>query len=251
MARASLLISFLLLAGLPALAFGQVVRGHLVEDGTDRPIGDGRLELIDESGRVLDRTTSDSLGLFLLATELPGRYRIRATAEAHIHTTTPAILIEAGMHFDVRVVLSPEVALLAPLEVVARSRPLIEGMTLAAFRERRQRGLGFGITQDQFRNQNPRTVSDLIRQLPGIRVNPGHGSSSLQMAGSRRLGPCPVKVILDGTEFRWGATTIDDIPVHDVWGVEVFRGLADMPIEFAAPDARCGVIAIWTRRGAR
>jgi hypothetical protein len=71
------------------------------------------------------------------------------------------------------------------------------------------------------------------------------------MAASARLGPCPVKVMLDGTEFRWGATTIDDIPVHDVWGVEVFRGLADLPIEFAAPDARCGVIAIWTRRGAR
>ena len=32
-------------------------------------------------------------------------------------------------------------------------------------------------------------------------------------------------------------------------GIEVFRGLSELPSEFAAPDLRCGAIAIWTRRG--
>ncbi|MGH7503101.1 MAG: TonB-dependent receptor plug domain-containing protein [Longimicrobiales bacterium] len=251
MGNCALILGLLSTAALPVTGAAQLVRGHLVEDGSNLPIANGSLELLDQNDQAVDRTVSDSLGVFLLAADQAGRYRIRAKAPFHVDATTPAVLIETGIHLDVRVVLSPEFALLAPLEVVARSRPLIAGMTLDAFNDRRARGLGFAITRDEFRNQNPRTVSDLIRQLPGVRVSPGHGSSSLKMAGTTRFGPCPVKVVLDGIEFRWGATTIDDIPVHDVYAVEVFRGLADLPIELAAPDARCGVVAIWTMRGVR
>jgi outer membrane receptor for ferrienterochelin and colicin len=43
---------------------------------------------------------------------------------------------------------------------------------------------------------------------------------------------------------------IDDVvSPASVEGIEVYRGLSTVPPEFLNPDAVCGVIAIWTRRG--
>jgi hypothetical protein len=252
MGRSGCLIAVLaaLLAG-PAAA--QTVRGRLLEDRTDRPIVNARLALLDPDGHSLDEALSDSTGRFTLATELPGRYRLRAQAEGYIGATTPAIELQSNTELHVRFLLSPEVVLLAPLEITARSRPLISGMTLAAFAERRAQGLGYAITQEDIEKQNPRAVSDLLRQVPGVRVDRTADGARIRIpgAGQRLQGVCAVKVVIDGTEFRWGSTTIDDIPVHDVWAIEVFRSLSETPVELASPDARCGVIAVWTRRGVR
>jgi hypothetical protein len=35
----------------------------------------------------------------------------------------------------------------------------------------------------------------------------------------------------------------------DVEAIEVFRGLSEMPAEYAAPELRCGAVAVWTKRG--
>jgi hypothetical protein len=46
-----------------------------------------------------------------------------------------------------------------------------------------------------------------------------------------------------------GDIQVDDlVSPLDVEAVEVFRGLSSVPPEFLTPEARCGVIAIWTRR---
>jgi hypothetical protein len=39
------------------------------------------------------------------------------------------------------------------------------------------------------------------------------------------------------------------IPLENLEAVEVFRGLSEMPVEFAEPDLRCGAVAIWTKHG--
>lgn len=36
--------------------------------------------------------------------------------------------------------------------------------------------------------------------------------------------------------------------VHELHGVEVYRSMAQTPVQFADPAARCGIIVIWTRR---
>ncbi|MGD8277580.1 MAG: hypothetical protein PVH00_06115 [Gemmatimonadota bacterium] len=77
------------------------------------------------------------------------------------------------------------------------------------------------------------------------------GSIRIPGAGTRFTDYCQVKVILDGLRFRWGSSTIDDSAVDDLEAIEVFGSLAEVPVEFAGPDAHCGGIAVWTRRGAR
>ena len=40
---------------------------------------------------------------------------------------------------------------------------------------------------------------------------------------------------------------LGSIALENVAGVEVFRGVSEMPSEFADPDIRCGAVAVWTR----
>jgi hypothetical protein len=80
------------------------------------------------------------------------------------------------------------------------------------------------------------------------------------MARSSGRG-CPVQVFVDGllmtasvmdasgaTENA-GAAIDDFVSPLSVEGIEVYRGLSTVPPEFLTPEADCGVVAIWTRRG--
>jgi hypothetical protein len=66
-------------------------------------------------------------------------------------------------------------------------------------------------------------------------------------------GPCPVQIWVDGmltTRAAGENVPLDDLASPGILeGIEIYRGLATIPPEFVSPGARCGVIAIWTRRG--
>jgi hypothetical protein len=60
-------------------------------------------------------------------------------------------------------------------------------------------------------------------------------------------------VFLDGRlatrDAPGGDVFVDDlVSPLDIETIEVFRGLGSIPPEFLTPQARCGVIAIWTKR---
>jgi len=42
--------------------------------------------------------------------------------------------------------------------------------------------------------------------------------------------------------------SLGSMELDTIEGIEVFRGLSEMPVEFAEPDLRCGAIALWMRR---
>lgn len=239
-------------AGLATDASAQVINGRVVQDGSHEAIASADVSLLTANGRELERVRSDSAGEFEFVAQT-GSYAFHVVAAGFVAVTT--LPIDVGFEeVRVRIVLSPRVILLAPLEITARSRPLITEMMMREFNERRAKKIGFAITRDQIEERKPRHVSDLLRMVPGVRVLPsGVGSASIVIpaAGTRFNDNCQVKVVLDGLLFRWGGTTIDDIAIDDVDAIEVFRTLAETPAEFAGPDARCGVVAVWTRRGAR
>jgi hypothetical protein len=64
---------------------------------------------------------------------------------------------------------------------------------------------------------------------------------------------CPVQVYLDGVLASRNDTEpvpLDELATPAVLeGIEIFRGISSVPPEFLTPEARCGVIALWTRRG--
>jgi hypothetical protein len=240
------------LATIPPLdGAGQVVRGVLLSDVDRAPIVDARVVLLDADGRVRADAQTDTAGWFLLNADAGGWYRLRSSPPGYRAATTPRVEVERGAILDVRFVLSPEVVLLAPLEVRAKSRPLVAGGALQAYRERVQRNVGFQLTREQIAQQNPKAMTDLLRRVPGLRIErDASGGTRVSMTGVRRIiRDCPMRIFVDGQEFRHGPGAIDDMVPVDVEGIEVFRTIAELPPEFSGPDSQCGVIAIWTLRG--
>ena len=62
------------------------------------------------------------------------------------------------------------------------------------------------------------------------------------------LAPCIMPIAVDG-HLKEKSFAIDEIPVTDVHGIEVYPGAASLPAEFGSmkPDGWCGLVMIWTR----
>lgn len=229
--------------------------GHVVTDRDQAPIERVVVTVVDPDGNDLTESYTDAEGRFtLLVDENPGTVKLRAQRLGYATVLSPPLHIEGFTTMTVEVRLSPEAVPMAPLEVVSgRQKPT--SFKLDGFQRRRELGLGSYITRDDIERRNPSHVSDLLRTLPGIQLSSsGTGSNAVVTMdrGVNLRGRCAAQIYVD--EFhvnRAGGWTfrIDDVvSPGDVFGIEVYRGLATVPAEFLSPQADCGVVVIWTRR---
>ena len=120
---------------------------------------------------------------------------------------------------------------------------------LPDFYRRRSNGGGFYFDRRDIDARNPQYLSDLLRSLPGTRMMSDRtGRGTLRMSrNSAGTRDCPPDVWVDGV--RAEGLNVDDIGIHDVEAVELYRGPAGMPPELNDRLGRpnCGAIVIWTR----
>ena len=88
--------------------------------------------------------------------------------------------------------------------------------------------------------------SDIFGATTGVQVQRNGGRA--QLISSRRRG-CLMTVFLDGTEMAYIAQNIDALPFDDVAAIEIYRGPAEMPLEYAymKTNDTCGAVLVWTR----
>lgn len=144
---------------------------------------------------------------------------------------------------EVRLVAVAE--LLPTVEV--RRRGEVYDARLAGYNARRTRRVGHFITREQLdRHDSPR-FADVLRSIPGVVVRPLRGSGGGRTISIR--GNCSPLVFLDGFPAASGPLDLDMIDLASVEGIEVYAGVATVPIEFTSVSGteRCGVIAIWSR----
>jgi hypothetical protein len=67
------------------------------------------------------------------------------------------------------------------------------------------------------------------------------------------FGICRVHILVDGVRLPLsGDDSVDDVlSAGVVAAVEIYATAAELPAEYSGSDSRCGVVAIWTRRGPR
>lgn len=236
-----------------------VLDGHVSDDVTGQRLTGAQVLLLDRYSHTVGFTVTDDSGYFQFSRSQNGWYRFEVKAIGYQKALTPMLRWLADHSYaEVEVRLAPHSVLLAPLEVVALS-PASSSPVLENAAQRRTQGFGTQITREDIERRHPATVTDMLIEVPGVyAARRGTGASGRSIYMGRSLygpggGPCPVQIFLDGRlatrNAPGGDVMIDDIvsPL-DVEAIEIFKGLSSIPPEFLTPDARCGVIAIWTKR---
>ncbi len=179
-------------------------------------------------------------------TDARGRFRLSALTAG---TRTIEVRHPGFEPVVLDITLSGDETFTIPTVVLA----LLEEVT--GFDRRKARGRGAFVDREQLETWHARQLSDVLRQVPGVRVEAlAAGTRDLWNPGRFRIrmlrtsSSCHPIAFLDGAFL--GSTALLDLDaltsVGALRGLEVYRGLGEVPPEFDLPGAQCGVLVIWT-----
>jgi hypothetical protein len=233
--------------------------GNVVDENTGEAIRGARVEVFTLGGRRVADQSTDSTGAFFVVLASQAGYRVRATRLGYLANVMPVVWTDDHSFIQLEVRLDSRAVLMAPIEVVARTRnrsPILEN-----YRLRMRSGFGTVITRDQIEQRNPGFVTDLLAMMPGVRLESSGSGLRRTIYFNRAVSgtrDCPAQIFIDGFLMNrasagdgddFGLAVDDAVSPNSVEGIEIFRGLSTVPAEFLNEQAECGVVAIWTRRG--
>lgn len=142
-------------------------------------------------------------------------------------------------------------AMARALPTVAVSDTQTNSHWLDQFNGRRANSHGTFITRDEIVKRGARTGIDIIRNVPGVRIQPTRNGLVSRITMSRTTNrACSPTMYLHGLPY---GGTMDDFSADDIEAVEVYVGVSEIPPEYDRNEKGiCGVIVVWTRdpRGA-
>lgn len=250
--------------GLVRLAAGSALfSGMVVIDSTSQPIPAAEVALPD-----LGRTTkTNENGSFRIGDIPAGEHRVvvRHLGFAPLETT---LTFGSAQRIERRVSLA-RATTLDSVHVVANAID----RSMASFDEHRKVALGHFLTRADLAKIEELSMSAALQSLSGLRLARGRanqawvvssrgaqsiggtslrrGDSADQIAGA---GPaCYAAVYVDHALVYAGRRTeplfnVNTLRPSDLEAIEFYAGPAQTPGEYAALDATCGVVVIWTRR---
>ena len=236
----------LLLAAPMRLSAQAAIKGSIKEDTGKAAIRGAEVVI-----QALDRkATTDTAGQFAMAGLAHGIHTILVRAIGYRPILLRAYLVTNDtLEVDLRLSKAP--VELAPIEVTASAVPF----GLDAFEERRLAGLGQFIDWTRLRKEEWRRPSDIFRTMHGVRIQyDRHGQPFLTSA--RSSGGCAMQIVLDGIVVYkpTGGAGVGPPPNIDLWtvsgldAIEVYRGPAETPAQYAGTGGNCGTVLLWTRR---
>jgi len=217
------------------------IRGTVVRASDRQPVNGAKVSL-DGTEHAL---VTDQKGKFKFPKVAAGQYIIRAEVEG-FPVATSTLLLAKGDRLDVEfqvgatdAVTLPELKAEAP--AAARVSPIVE------FNRRATTGNGRYITRDYIEKRHPATMMDLLRSIPGVRVECPRTERVCRLRMSRAPRNCGPAFFLDGIPAD--ATVFYLQSPNDVEGVEVYSGPSETPPELEGIRSGCGAVAIWMRIG--
>jgi hypothetical protein len=168
-----------------------------------------------------------------------------------------SVQVLAGRTVTVQIALQLEPI---PLDAIEGSVASLRTPEMRGFYDRRERGRGHFFTIDDIERMQPRLLTDILRRVPGMRVEPLSGPAGAtdvvrtqRTAGITGNRHCPVLYYVNGMPFPLAADMGINTYIRpaDVAGVEVYSGASQLPPQFhlSQGNARCGLVVIWTRSG--
>ncbi|MFN0098512.1 MAG: carboxypeptidase regulatory-like domain-containing protein [Gemmatimonadaceae bacterium] len=231
-----------------------VARASGVIDGTVtdtllKPVGFAEVKIL----RTDIRIETNALGRFRF-TEVPaGQYLLIVR---RIGFRPVSSIIQVGVRDTLRLsfLLEPALQTLDKVVITEERRSL----KMLEFEERRRRGVGYFITQEQIEKRNLPVAADYLRLAPSISLAPSPNPSGISdlVAISKREGgslfgdgalACAMQIVVDGVPMP-PRFPLELLPTpREIAGFEIYAGAATVPPQFSGLDRRCGMILVWTR----
>lgn len=192
---------------------------------------------------------SDSIGTFRLAVS-PATYSLLVR---HVGYRAVRRSVTLARDDTVRAFVTLAVSERPELDtVVVRSeRDYAPGR--AGFGHRKLLGIGRFLDATQLRKADGRELSNVLRQLSGIKIGRHPRNPNIEWA-MHPIAGCYTNIMLDHVWIFRGMRGEEPpnirklIQVMDLDGIEYYRGSASLPTEFSTRNADCGVLVLWTRR---
>jgi hypothetical protein len=192
---------------------------------------------------------TDAKGRFALRRLSAGRYRVVAS---HRGASSPVLPIDlrAGERFEAEftvLAVAPDLAGADSVAVLPELETRAVSGRASTFEMRMATGLGTYLTQDEIERRESAGLNDVLRNVLGVRINCGRDGCFPVMA--RAQPGCVPDYFID--DMRADARMMANLRSTELHGIEIYQGLSQLPPELARDRARarCGVIAVWTRRG--
>lgn len=219
--------------------------GVVIDHVSGKPVSEVVVN-VPGAGQV---TVTDADGRFSLPDLLPGRHEV---AFSHLGYQPRSELIEvrAGHATKVQVVLPVDAIALEPIEVTVDRRD--RNLDRVGFYQREEDGWGEFVDREDIETWNPIDLTGALIRFPGVAiVSSARSPIDRRLRFRRGRGVCSPTVYLDGvmlTGLR--AFSINDIvDPMSVAGIEMYRGVAGIPVQYSGLGTDCGVVLIWLRRG--
>ena len=223
------------------------VRGT-VFDTLGAPLQGARVDLMP----TVAQASTDARGSFVLSRVPPGPYVIRVRALGHEPQTHAVTLDDSTAEQAFALVPTGPVLPSVLVTEEAPSHPATSGF--AARLNSHVYPRSAFVTRDQIVKMQPLNFGDVLRRVPGIRLE-RLDRTGATWPKSHSRGPTSLEhecramqVYVDGNPVALESSRgIDFIDWRTVQGVEVYPGSARIPPEYNRTGAACGVILVWTR----
>ncbi len=222
----------------PAAQPGNRVAIRILDRESREPVVGAQVRLGDSTG------TADQDGRLVFSHVPTGRHSVLVRAVGYQARTAELAVGVAGAPPVHELDLVFDGTDLPDVVVEARRRRLIG--RLVQFETRMARGVGQFLTAADIESRRQFNLGAIIGTLKGVNSRCTMLECVVRMARAPRN--CAPKYYIDGIPSDQSAT---DTPISDVYGVEVYRGPSETPVEFLSSEAGCGVISIWTKSAAR
>jgi hypothetical protein len=234
----SCLVGSLVAAPSPSRA-QTTVRGVVV-DSSDKPVSEVTLAII----AIHQATRTDDHGHFVLPGVPKGPVDISVRRIGY-QPLVVQFVVSGSAADSIRVVLNEVPEVLAAVAVSAAERH--RRQRVEDFYFRRARGIGTYFTREDILARRASVPSDILRTAKGIRfVRTATGNGIRFTSATSIRGGCVPTIWIDGQ--RAPAMEVDEIPLNDIEGIELYNGASTTPPEFwLGNTAQCGTIVVWSR----